>query len=252
MPWKPRRLALALGAALLAAALVAGCGKYDHLERNMQYVSDDLLRQDAQVAWDSLVAAHGAWRAAGGGREPDNRMFTAYQDAYTQYAIVYNELLDRSDSRAAGRIFLRAPTDELPPPPPGVAVKTPGKAAPVPGPADEPKARDLSDTAPAKPATASTMVAVPPKAVPVARPAGDNPFALPRGEAASPRKAAPREGEAATNPAPGGDRYVVAKGDTLRSIAKRLGVSEKSLMEANGLTDPDKIAAGKSLVVPAR
>ncbi len=247
MPWKPRRLALALVPAVLAAALVAGCGKYDHLERNMQYVSDDLLRQDAQVAWESLEKAHDAWRSAGGGREPGNRMFTAYQDAYTQYAIVYNELLDRSDNRVAGRIFLRAPTDELPPPPPGVAVKNPGKAAAPP--AAEPQARDLSDTAPGAPVTASPVVAAPPKAVPVAPPAGDNPFALPRGEAAALRKPAPGDGAA---PAPGGDRYVVAKGDTLRSIAKRLGITEKSLMEANGLTDPDKIAAGKSLIIPAR
>ena len=48
-----------------------------------------------------------------------------------------------------------------------------------------------------------------------------------------------------------GDSYVVAPGDNLGRIAKRFGLSEKQLMEANGMTNPDKIAAGNTLVIPA-
>lgn len=249
MPWKPRRLVLVAVPALLVAALVTGCGKYDHLERNMQYVSDELLHQDAQVSWDNLVKAHDAWRSAGAGREQDNKAYITYQDAYQQYVIVYNELLDRSKAGYAAHLHL--PTDELPPPPPGVAVKTPSKAAPAPAPtpAPEPKGRELNDAAPVAPAKPVRAAAAPASGIPMPTPAKDNPFVAPRG--ASTAAAAKRTGSTDASAA-AGDRYVVAPGDTLRSIAKRHGVSEKSLMEANGLSDPDKIAAGKALTIPAR
>ena len=255
MPWKICRLALAFVFLFAAASLVAGCGKYDHLERNMQYVSDDLLRQDAQVSWDSVVKAHEAWRAAGGGREPDNAAYNAYNDAYMQYVIVYNELSDRSNGGYSAR--LHTPTDELPPPPPGVSLPAAKKAAPTgdAAPATAPKARELNDASPAAPvapaASNGVPMAAPARSAAVA-PAKDNPFALPKGDApaASAKKTA--LAASASSTAASGDRYVIAPGDTLRSIAKRHGVSEKSLMDANGITDPDKIASGKTLTIPAR
>lgn len=253
MHWKICRLALAFAFLLAAASFFAGCGKYDHLERNMQYVSDDLLRQDAQVAWDGVVKAHEAWRASGGGREPDNAAFNAYKDAYAQYSIVHNELSDRNNGGFSGR--LHAPTDELPPPPPGVSL--PATKKPVAAPADAvpaPEARDLNDASPAAPAAPAASRGIPmaaPARSAVAVPAKDNPFALPKGEA--PAAPAKKAALAASAPAAAsGDRYVIAPGDTLRSIAKRHGISEKSLMDANGITDPDKIAAGKTLTIPAR
>ncbi|WP_300164424.1 LysM peptidoglycan-binding domain-containing protein [Solidesulfovibrio sp.] len=242
------RLALALALLLPAAMQLSGCGKYDHLERNMQYVSDDLLRQDAQVSWETLVKAHEAWRSSGGGHEPDNVAFNAYKDAYVQYSIVYNELLDRSNGGFAGR--LHAPTDELPPPPPGVSAPVPKTSTPAPiKAAPTPTARDLSDAAPAGPNLSAPAASAPARGIPVAAPAKDNPFAMPKGEAAAPAK---KTAVAAASPAGSGDRYVIAPGDTLRSIAKRHGITEKSLMDANGITDPDKIAAGKALTIPAR
>lgn len=204
--------------AVLVAVLVGGCGKYDGLERNMRYVSNDLLRQDAAQAWAQVREAHARWGSAGYGREKDDAAFAAYQDAYARYAIVYNELLDRQGrGPAAGR--LRAATNELPPPPPGVAVSSPGDAPREPA-ASEPKTRELNDaTAPATPDTAPRAAAI------------------------------PASGTAGV--AVSGERYVIRSGDSLRTIAKRHGVSEKSLMAANGLTDPDRLAAGKSLVIPA-
>ena len=253
MHWKICQLALALAFLLATAALVAGCGKYDHLERNMQYVSDGLLRQDAQVSWDSVVKAHEAWRASGGGREPDNAAFNAYKDAYSQYVIVYNELSDRNNGGFSAR--LHAPTDELPPPPPGVSLPAAKKPAGVPGDAaPAPNARELNDASPAAPvapaASKGIPVAAPARSAAVV-PAKDNPFTLPKGEA--PAAPAKKTASAASAPAAAsGDRYVIAPGDTLRSIAKRHGISEKSLMDANGISDPDKIAAGKALTIPAR
>ncbi len=43
---------------------------------------------------------------------------------------------------------------------------------------------------------------------------------------------------------------VVKPGETLSEIADRNGVSLKRLMQANGLTDPSKLAIGQSLVIP--
>lgn len=245
MPCKYHRLALVVMPVLLAAALVAGCGKYDHLERNMQYVSDELLHQDVQVAWDNLVKAHDAWRKAGAGREQDNKTFTAYQDAFLQYAIVYNELLDRRGESFS--THLHTPTDDLPPPPPGGAAPASTKAAPATAPASEaPKSHELHDSLPV---AMPQPVSVAPKAAPAVQPAKENPFTPPRGDSAS--QAGRKTGQAKAVASSSGDSYVVAPGDTLRAIAKRLGVSEKNLMDANGITDPDKISAGKALTVPA-
>ncbi len=225
MLWKNHGLALAALLAGLAVALCAGCSKYDSLERNMQYVSNDLLRQDAVTAWETATAAHDRWRKAGGGREAGNAAFEAYQDAFLKYAIVYNELLERQNASMTSK--LRAVTDEVPPPPPGTAPAASRKPAPTDAPpaTPQPQTRQLNDATPARPLEKAAQ----PKA---ATPAG----AAPRADAAL----------------AGGDRYVVASGDTLHLIAKRHGVSEKSLMEANGITDPKKLAAGKALTIPAQ
>jgi peptidoglycan/xylan/chitin deacetylase (PgdA/CDA1 family) len=47
-----------------------------------------------------------------------------------------------------------------------------------------------------------------------------------------------------------GLRYVVQPGDTLYSIALRIGVSVESITRANGLTDPGYIFVGQILVIP--
>jgi peptidoglycan lytic transglycosylase len=50
-------------------------------------------------------------------------------------------------------------------------------------------------------------------------------------------------GEAAS-----GGSYVVQSGDTLTGIAAELGTGVDDLMAANGLTDPDYVYAGQTLV----
>jgi LysM repeat protein len=44
--------------------------------------------------------------------------------------------------------------------------------------------------------------------------------------------------------------YVVRPGDTLSAIAGRLGVSVGTLIDANGITDPNRVYAGQTLTVP--
>jgi LysM repeat protein len=47
-------------------------------------------------------------------------------------------------------------------------------------------------------------------------------------------------------------RYRVRAGDTLLAIAQRLRVSVAAIMARNHLTDPDRLTAGQSLVIPPR
>jgi LysM repeat protein len=48
----------------------------------------------------------------------------------------------------------------------------------------------------------------------------------------------------------GSAAYSVRPGDTLSGIASRLGVSVPELVRANGITDPDRVFAGRALTVP--
>ncbi|MGH2460628.1 MAG: LysM peptidoglycan-binding domain-containing protein [Chloroflexota bacterium] len=55
----------------------------------------------------------------------------------------------------------------------------------------------------------------------------------------------------ASTAAPAGRTYVVQPGDTLLGIAQRLGVSADRLAGANQVSDPDSIAIGQTLSIPA-
>lgn len=48
----------------------------------------------------------------------------------------------------------------------------------------------------------------------------------------------------------GGPIYIVQPGDSLSSIAARFSVSMADLMSANGITDPNRLAADQQLVIP--
>ena len=228
-------LFLAVLLAGLVATVAPGCSKYDGLERNMQYVSNDLLRKEAEIAWRQINEAHAAWVKAGSSHEKDNAAFLVYQDVYARYAVVYNELWERQNNGFSGR--LGSATDVLPPPPPGLAVPSAAPKAASDAPATTggdlpgPAGRALSDPATTGPGgpTAPTGAAVP---------------------AARPAKPAKSTAAPAVVPA-GAGSYVIQPGDTLYSIAKRHGLSEKRLMDVNGITDARKIAAGKPLTIPA-
>lgn len=218
-----------------ALGLTAGCSKYDGLERNMQYVSDDLVRKDAALAWQQVTAAHAAWQKAGQSHDPADAAFVAYQDAYGRYAVVYNELLDRTNAPGGFSSRLRSPTDILPPSPPGVSVP-PTQVEPS---SDMgPAGRELTDTTPARPLVGGAAKPAPTPTPPSAAKPAVTPAA------------APASGKAKVVPA-GPGTYIIQPGDTLYSIAKRHGLSEKRLAEANGITDPTKVAVGKALTIPA-
>jgi LysM repeat protein len=46
--------------------------------------------------------------------------------------------------------------------------------------------------------------------------------------------------------------YTVRWGDTLTTLAARFGTSVRALAEANGLADPNRVLAGRSLSIPGR
>ena len=47
-----------------------------------------------------------------------------------------------------------------------------------------------------------------------------------------------------------GTTYVVQKGDSLASIAKKLGAKQQDIINANRLPDPSKIMLGETLLIP--
>ncbi len=71
-----------------------------------------------------------------------------------------------------------------------------------------------------------------------------------------PDAAAPALQVAATTPAedipPSTSEYTVVKGDTISAIAKKLGVTQKALFEANALTPKHVLQLGQKLVVPSQ
>lgn len=56
--------------------------------------------------------------------------------------------------------------------------------------------------------------------------------------------------EPAIKASEGESKYQVVSGDTLGAIAKRADVSVSALMKRNGITDPRKLRAGQTLVIP--
>ena len=52
------------------------------------------------------------------------------------------------------------------------------------------------------------------------------------------------------SPTPAG-LYVVQRGDTLSSLAQDFGSTVEEIMAANGLTDPNAIQAGQTLIIPS-
>ena len=116
-------------------------------------------------------------------------------------------------------------------------VLTIGKTAAKP--ATEPvKAAPVAITEKAAPAPAPAVVA---KAPPVKAPEAD--------KTVSTKVPAKTDAPAVTEPAKD-TAYVVEKGDTPYSIAKKLKVSEAALMKANNIDDPRKLKIGMKLTLP--
>jgi LysM repeat protein len=122
-----------------------------------------------------------------------------------------------------------------PSPAPGVSATEP---SPAPGvSATEPRQDQVAE-APAS--TPSAAVATPAVVVAPPRPASS---------AGVPAAAPPRPTPTATA-APAAGTHIVARGETLSSIAARYGTSVSALARLNHLDDPDKITEGDRLAIP--
>jgi LasA protease len=55
---------------------------------------------------------------------------------------------------------------------------------------------------------------------------------------------------ASAHPTLGPGTYVVQPGDTIASIADKFGVTEEAIIELNGLTDPNSLRVGQTLLIP--
>ncbi|MDX9833038.1 MAG: LysM peptidoglycan-binding domain-containing protein [Anaerolineae bacterium] len=73
----------------------------------------------------------------------------------------------------------------------------------------------------------------------------------PEAPTAVPPTATPSPPPASPTPAPQATVYVVQRGDTLSAIAQRYGVSVQAIVNANGLPNPNQIAVGQRLTIPA-
>jgi hypothetical protein len=67
----------------------------------------------------------------------------------------------------------------------------------------------------------------------------------------APTNVAPVMSPVETAPAPAAAEYVVGKGDTFYSIARKSGVSIKAIIEANPGVVPTKLKVGQKLTIPA-
>ncbi|MBD3366714.1 MAG: LysM peptidoglycan-binding domain-containing protein [Candidatus Eisenbacteria bacterium] len=48
-----------------------------------------------------------------------------------------------------------------------------------------------------------------------------------------------------------GYEHTVQRGETLATIASQYGVTVQSIVQANGISDPNRIAVGQKLIIPA-
>jgi len=125
-------------------------------------------------------------------------------------------------------------------------------AAPVvqrqPGDADEPLPAMTGEQASAQPSFRTEEL--PPAPVVTALKANE-----PKVESKAPAPAAEHKAPATAvkrESSTGPGSYTVAKGDNPSTIAKKLGVGYKALLDANKITDPTKLQIGQVLKVPAK
>lgn len=232
-----RKPALVAALLIVALGLLPGCGKYDDYARNISYVSDDLLTREESVARKELDAAEAEAARASGGQDAAAK--ARLRDARERYAIVRKE----QQSRRGGVFSFKTDLDERPSVSGEARPATASPAAPAipatPPETGQPMERELAPAASPAPARATSPSQATPPA-PVVVPATVKP-------ATAPALEEPRPGVTAKT-----REHTVAKGQSLGRIARLYGVSEQAIIKANGLTDPDRLAEGKVLVIPGQ
>jgi LysM repeat protein len=73
---------------------------------------------------------------------------------------------------------------------------------------------------------------------------------LPNCGVGAPANPAPTTETSVGVPPAGGSTYTVQRGDTLYSISLQFGVTIQAIVEANNITDPDRLSPGQELIIP--
>jgi len=101
----------------------------------------------------------------------------------------------------------------------------------------------------------ATPVIAAPKTATATKPAAATKAAEPKVESKAPAPAVEQKARATAakrESSVGPGTYAVAKGDNPYTIAKKLGITYKALLEANTIPDPTKLQIGQLLKVPAK
>lgn len=239
--------------ATLVAPLVWGCSKYDsyerNMERNMRYVSSEVLVSESVVSYERLKSSHDAWIASSRPEALDT-----FRDLYGQYEVIYNELMDRAGGHLINHLAKFAGI--MPPPPPGVPIKglptTPlptsmtadGRDGTAPAPRFQPA--KVAKPEPAVPAATDTSQPKPDKTTTPDKRGQVVPArgTTPQKEPGHPEGALPAKGFTTAAV------YNLRPGDTPHLVAKRFKVSEARLLAVNAIVDPQNLAVGRELIIP--
>lgn len=120
-----------------------------------------------------------------------------------------------------------------------------------PAPAAKPKVEAVKTEAPKPKVEKAVALGAAPK--PVMTPSAAR-SALEKGSKKSSTTVAQKKAEpiksAPTKKTTASSRHTVSKGETIYGIARRYKVSEKALMQANSITNPNALRLGKALVIP--
>jgi len=228
------------------AVLAAGCSKNAYLERNVDYVADDILIEQEEVLKQDLAKVKALYDEAQGSGElmAIEGAKAQYLDYQEKYKIVVDELKSRFGKdgweqavaakrakKAEDKAVKAEEAAKAKPKPTGMAALEQEVERPV----------DLDNPGP--------VVTKPFPAMPDQEPVAKS---KPAESPTSAEPAEPVEPAASVSADAGGvsGNYVVAKGDNLSAIAARFKVTGEAIMRANGMTDPDKLAAGQTIVIP--
>ncbi|QLA17640.1 LysM peptidoglycan-binding domain-containing protein [Desulfolutivibrio sulfoxidireducens] len=222
MAKSPRLLFFCL---LISLALFGtGCLNRPEYEINVTYINDDLLSQEETLAREQLRQTRARYEEAlrSGAAAPGGTIEKEFTAAREKCIIIKKEQERRKGRELTTRDIAADPELAIPEPP-----------------SKNPRTGSRPIQAPATPETTT----------PPPDPGTDAAPEMGIRPAASPQKPLPPSSDANVPTPPA---YTVVKGDTLGSIAKRVGTDVHTLAQFNALANGNKLTPGQLLKIPPR